>query len=256
MTNTNDVSENSIAVDPESIYNSLPPDQAMKLRRAAETINKHARTTGVDVFVVGRELCLVKRFLKRDVFVSWLRREVKLSERTGLRYRRVHERLEVFSDTVSVLSPSELYILSAASPAVINEVVGQMRHGLRVHLERTLVEGKSKPKKVSKKCPQRECGRLTAKTESVDAAGRQLFGPTDAETAALDELARLLIDRYRDLAVHIIGLLDTVGYLELSARLKKYEDSRAELSAPALLRLMSTGTKVHAVREMGHLTLP
>jgi len=255
MTVTKDISEESIEVDDAFTYETLPPAQASEVQRAAETINQHVRTTGVDVLLVGRELCHVKRLLGRGLFGSWLRHEVKLGERTGRRYRRVHERLGAFADTVSVLSPSDLYILSAAPPAVIDEIVDQMRHGIPVHIEGTLGEGKNIPKRVSRKSSQGEPVRLTAETEKVDAAGPQLIGPTEVEIAALDELALLMLDRFSDLATHIVELLNTVGYIELSARLRKHEENRADLSAPALLLLMSSGAKVLTVQDIGRMTV-
>ena len=246
----------SIEMTDALTYDTLSPALGKQARRAAKTVNQHAQVTSEDVLLIGWELCNIKRLLGRGVFGRWMRKEVRFCEKTGRRYRRVHESLREFADTVSVLSPSELYRLSGIPARDIGEIVDKMRNGHTFDLSWfTGIERKNSPKKRLSKPSQNGCGQLTVESPKGGAATLHgLAGPIEVETAAVGELAQRIFDRVPELAARIAGLNVAEG-AELIARPKKHEESRAEFASAALVQLMSVGVKIHAFQGVSPLAL-
>ena len=96
-------------------YDQLPEATRESVRRSAITIKPRLKRAAEDLFVIGRELQLVKDRLPHGSYTDWLDIEFGLSERMAQRFVSVSERLGVKSDKLSVLPPSTLYLLAAPS---------------------------------------------------------------------------------------------------------------------------------------------
>src|ERR1051326_5657914 len=101
-------------------YDSLG-DLSAELRETAARIRARAASAFLDI---GRELLAAKGHFPRGRFVPWVEIECGIGIRSAQRMMNAARMAEGKSDTVSRLSPSVLYALSApATPAGIGEAI-------------------------------------------------------------------------------------------------------------------------------------
>ena len=115
-------------------YNTVPDEYREALRRSAMAIKPRLKRAAEDIFVIGRELTMVKARLPHGTYTNWLDIEFGLSDRMAQRFMGVAERLGSKSDIMSVLPPTTLYLLAAPSTPdeAIATIEQQLTRGERV----------------------------------------------------------------------------------------------------------------------------
>jgi hypothetical protein len=103
------------AVDLHFDYSTLPEAYREQTKQSALTIKPRLKRAAEDIFVIGRELRVVKEQLPHGEYSRWLDIEFGLSLRMAQRFMGVYERLGTKSDNLSLLAPSTLYLLAAPS---------------------------------------------------------------------------------------------------------------------------------------------
>jgi hypothetical protein len=101
-------------------YDLLPPDVAQVAQKAALSIKARLNDSLIEI---GKSLRIAKKSLGRGLFGKWVCAEFGMTIRTAQRYMAA-ARLAAKSDTVSLLSPTALYALSApTTPKAAREKV-------------------------------------------------------------------------------------------------------------------------------------
>jgi hypothetical protein len=140
-------------------YSVLPADVAKDARAAAERYRRRAK---VHILDTGRDLLTMKDRLGHGNFGRWLEAEFLMNERSAQRYMDVAAKFGDKSDIVSVLPPTTLYDLAAAStPAPVREeVVHRLEAGERLdphavnHMVRTAREAARQERRLAKMTPE------------------------------------------------------------------------------------------------------
>ena len=96
-------------------YSNLPAPVVAEIRDVTARIKAClARTVG-DIIEIGRNLLDVKSKLSHGQFEPWLTQEFCMTNRTARRFMQAATWAEDKSDTVSVLTPTAIYLLSSPS---------------------------------------------------------------------------------------------------------------------------------------------
>jgi hypothetical protein len=102
----------------------LPAPIAAEVRDATARIKDRLRRQVEDIIETGRDLLEVKSKLEHGQFERWLAEEFGMTDRSARRFMQAATWAEGKSDTVSVLTPTTIYMLSAKStPDVVQEQV-------------------------------------------------------------------------------------------------------------------------------------
>ena len=96
-------------------YDQLDLDAAITTRSAAIEIKTHAERAKSSMIFIGKLLADVKALLPHGQFEDWCSVEFEMSQRTAQRMMAAAEVFGDKSDTVSLLSDSAMYMLSAPS---------------------------------------------------------------------------------------------------------------------------------------------
>jgi len=96
-------------------YDQLDLGTAITTRGAAIEIKAHAEQARISMIVIGQKLTEVKALLPHGQFEDWCKVEFEMSQRTAQRMMAAAEVFGDKSDTVSLLSDSAMYMLSAPS---------------------------------------------------------------------------------------------------------------------------------------------
>jgi Protein of unknown function (DUF3102) len=123
-------------------YTSLDSETAELAKRVADKIRTQKRQVIAGIITIGKDLESLKERLGHGLFGEWLRREFGWHERTAQRFMQAAAVFGTKSDTVSDLSPTTLYLLSAKStPEAIREkVIAKLEAGEPVDHARVRVE--------------------------------------------------------------------------------------------------------------------
>lgn len=174
-------------------YGRWDPKTAETLKVSAERIRDLGRGLTERIFTIGRDLDLAKALLGHGEFGPWLAAEFGWTERTAQRFLQVFTVLGAKSDTVSVLPPTAVYLLSAksTSPAVREAIVTRIEAGERPSLAEIRSEVGTARRAVQ------EERNLQARVRRDHRAGRPISLPpkTRARLAAREILARFEGDR-------------------------------------------------------------
>ena len=177
-------------------YNQLEPAVAETARTSARQIQSEFQAQQNAIFAIGEELRRAKEAIGHRQFGAWIAAEFGMTERTAERYMRVAVVFAGKSDTVSVLQPSTLYLISARStPAdVVEHVVERLTAGERLpddEIKAQIVEAKDKAKRAAALAKLRPRQRKSrARKEADGARERELhereraLGRTAGEAAA------------------------------------------------------------------------
>lgn len=95
------------------VYSDLTAPVAADLQAAAARIGGRLVRQVEDIIEIGRDLIAVKAKLGRGQFQRWIDDEFHMSDRAARRFMRAVTWAEGKSDTVSVLAPTSIYLLSA-----------------------------------------------------------------------------------------------------------------------------------------------
>ena len=93
----------------------LPAPVAEEVEAATARIKDRLDRQVKDIIETGRDLLDVKSKLDHGQFENWLIQEFSLTTRTARRFMQAATWAEGKSDTVSVLTPTAIYLLSAPS---------------------------------------------------------------------------------------------------------------------------------------------
>jgi hypothetical protein len=123
-------------------YTSLDSETAELAKRVADKIRAQKRQAIAAIITIGKDLESLKERLGYGLFGEWLGREFGWHERTAQRFIQAAAVFGSKSDTVSDLSPTTLYLLSAKStPEAIREnVIAKLEAGEPVDHAQVLVE--------------------------------------------------------------------------------------------------------------------
>ena len=178
-------------------YTSLDSETAELAKRVADKIRAQKRQAIAAIITIGKDLESLKQRLGYGLFGEWLRREFGWHERTAQRFMQAAAVFGTKSDTVSDLSPTTLYLLSAKSTpeAVREKVIAQLEAGGPVDHELVRVEVRearqhTKPARTKMKLsptqtkipdqPSKECRAvdgLAAKKQTVGTTSNSQLGP-------------------------------------------------------------------------------
>lgn len=106
---------NTAALQLKYDYDQLDIDAAITTRGVAIEIKAHAEQARSSMIVIGQKLTEVKALLPHGQFEDWCRVEFEMSQRTAQRMMAAAEVFGDKNDTVSLLSDSAMYMLSAPS---------------------------------------------------------------------------------------------------------------------------------------------
>ena len=96
-------------------YSDLPAPVAADLQAVTARIKDRLVRQVTDIIETGRDLLNVKSKLDHGQFEGWLTQEFSMTDRTARRFMQAATWAEGKSDTVSVLTPTAIYLLSAPS---------------------------------------------------------------------------------------------------------------------------------------------
>ncbi len=96
-------------------YTDLSVPVAAELEAAAARIRARLTQQVRDIIEIGHDLIEVKSKLHHGQFERWLHQEFNMTDRTARRFMQAATWAEGKSDTVSVLTPTAIYALSAPS---------------------------------------------------------------------------------------------------------------------------------------------
>jgi DUF3102 family protein len=96
-------------------YSALSQENAEDLDRAAKRIRSLVERMGINIIAIGRELGAAKDKLGHGRFMAWLEAEFSWSDRTARRFMQAAAILGEKVDSVAILEPSAIYLLSAPS---------------------------------------------------------------------------------------------------------------------------------------------
>lgn len=106
---------NTAAMQLKYDYDQLDMPTGNTVRGAAIEIKAHAERAKVSMIAIGQKLAEVKALLPHGQFEDWCQVEFDMSQRTAQRMMAAAEVFGDKSDTVSLLSDSAMYMLSAPS---------------------------------------------------------------------------------------------------------------------------------------------
>ena len=106
---------NTAAMQLKYNYAQLDSTTAIMTRGAAVEIKAHAEHAKSSMITIGQRLTEVKALLQHGQFEDWCQVEFDMSQRTAQRMMAAAEVFGGKSDTVSLLSDSAMYMLSAPS---------------------------------------------------------------------------------------------------------------------------------------------
>ncbi len=156
-------------------YSSLPAPIAEEVEAATTRIKDRMARTVTDIIDTGRDLQEVKGKLEHGQFEAWLSNEFNMTDRTARRFMQAANWAEGKSDTVSVLTPTAVYLLSAKSTpeGVHEQVVERLEHGLPAEPEyiRHVIQGA--------KLREREAMDTKGKREARDARKKREIQPEE-----------------------------------------------------------------------------
>ncbi len=112
-------------------YADLPAPVATELEAVTTRIKKRLTRQVSDIIETGRDLIEVKSKLDHGQFENWLIQEFNMTTRTARRFMQAATWAEGKSDTVSVLTPTAIYLLSAPSTpeSVAQNVIKSVESG-------------------------------------------------------------------------------------------------------------------------------
>jgi hypothetical protein len=142
LTRRDNASVEKIAA-PSFNYADLDAGTAQLARNTAQKLRNCQRQASSDIIVIGADLLEVKDALGHGGFTQWLRTEFPNDKRTAQRMMQVAARIpKDKSDTVSLLPPTLLYILTAKSmpQKVINEVIADLEGGASVEVVKAKID--------------------------------------------------------------------------------------------------------------------
>ena len=118
-------------------YSDLPALVAAEVEAATTRIKDRLTRQVKDIIETGRDLIEVKSKLPHGQFERWLAQEFGMTDRSARRFMQAANWAEGKSDTVSVLTPTTVYLLSAKStPDIVHEqVVERIAMGLPAESE-------------------------------------------------------------------------------------------------------------------------
>ena len=96
-------------------YSDLPAPIAAELQAVTARIKERLTRQVSDIIETGRDLIEVKSKLDHGQFENWLIQEFSMTDRTARRFMQAATWAEGKTDTVSVLTPTAIYLLSAPS---------------------------------------------------------------------------------------------------------------------------------------------
>ena len=110
----------------------LPAPVSAEVEAATMRIKDRLTRQVEDIIETGRDLLEVKSKLQHGQFEPWLSQEFGMTDRTARRFMQAATWAEGKSDTVSVLTPTTVYLLSAKStPDVVHEqIVERIEKGM------------------------------------------------------------------------------------------------------------------------------
>ncbi len=146
-------------------YADLPPPVAAELQAATTRIRDRLTRQVKDIIETGRDLIEVKAKLEHGQFERWLAQEFGMTDRTARRFMQAATWAEGKSDTVSVLTPTAVYLLSAQSTpeGVHEQVVERLEKGLPAepeYIRHVILEAKLREREAKHRKGKREA--LTA----------------------------------------------------------------------------------------------
>jgi Protein of unknown function (DUF3102) len=107
-------------------YAELPAEVRAPVGASADRIRNLMKRTVDDIISCGHELETIKKLLPHGAFGQWLSAEFGMSERSAERYMRAARWAKGKSDTLTILEPAALYLLSAPStPEPVQEIVAR-----------------------------------------------------------------------------------------------------------------------------------
>lgn len=118
-------------VEAEFDYGDLSKADAADLRKSAARIRNRAKSFVQSIIETGRDLIAAKEKLEHKLFTPWVEKELGLHIRSAQRFMAAAQWAEDKSDTVSLLSPSTIYLLAAKSAPqdAVNAIVAKAEAG-------------------------------------------------------------------------------------------------------------------------------
>src|SRR6516165_12161524 len=112
-------------------YSGLTANASELAKRAAAKIQQHQRRTSLEIIEIGTDLIKVKGALEHGHFIAWLEAEFGWTDRTARNYMRAALVFGAKSETVSVLPPATIYLLSSPSTpeTTTGEIVAELESG-------------------------------------------------------------------------------------------------------------------------------
>jgi Protein of unknown function (DUF3102) len=180
---------------------ALVPDAAAELaRRTVDKIRQRQQRISREIIEIGSDLLGVKDALGHGHFCKWLEAEFGWTDRTARNYMRAAGVFASKSETVSVLPPATLYLLSAKSTpkAIIGEVIAKLEQGERVDPDdvEARVEIARQERHIERSANKRKMSRRNAARRKLDLEQRREDQERrQAEEAAADRHVADLIIR-------------------------------------------------------------
>lgn len=112
-------------------YAALPAELVDDLKEAADRVRGRHRRITSDIIETGNDLLAVKERLPHGSFGPWISAEFGWSERTARNYMSAADFAVGKTETVAILPPRSLYLLSASSTpeAARAEIVSRLEGG-------------------------------------------------------------------------------------------------------------------------------
>lgn len=200
---------------PRFDYSSLEPEVSARVESITVEIRGLVKQTVGNVLAIGDKLLSAKRELGHGHFIHWLEAEFCWDPRTAQRYIQAAEWARDKNDTVSLLEPTALYLLSARStPAVVqNEVLNRLKVGDRSASQGdiTALIRLEKAQRVWVETEEEDGEEAEAEAKrraEEERAFKEFQEAEEAEQAARLELATLLRERLgKDDLARVIELL-------------------------------------------------
>jgi len=231
-------------------YAELPAAVASELKTTADMIRCLKRQIGADIVAIGTNLICAKRRLDHGKFGKWLKAEFLWSDRTARRFMQVAEVFAGKTDTVSVLEPTTLYVLSSPlTPETVRvTVIERLEHGEMIpdatvrNLVRKAKDAELNAKKAeAQRVKEATCAPSTRRSRQKRLEEHQRWrvereASLPAAAAARDDLfhllrARLGDDLYR--FVELCRVIEIIDLLHLAQRLDL--EVGHEIETPATL---------------------
>ncbi len=108
-------------------YSTVPQEDALQLRMAADRIRLRMKRTAEDIIEIGRDLISAKERIGHGGFGVWLEAEFQMSDSAATKFMQVADRFGDKNVIITDLKPSILYMLAA--PSVPEPVIAQVTSG-------------------------------------------------------------------------------------------------------------------------------